>query len=81
MRYLETLMAWIAASCALASRASTGANITLPLRRRMTIIPASAGRMLAMPCAWGRIRVTVDLAITSMDKAMAVPAETIHSDQ
>jgi hypothetical protein len=29
----------------------------------LTIIPASAGRMLATPCAWGRISVTVDLAI------------------
>jgi hypothetical protein len=30
----------------------------------LTSIPASAGRELAMPCAWGRISVTVDLAIT-----------------
>ena len=81
MRYLETLMAWIAVSWALASRASTGANITLPLRRRLTIIPANAGRMLATPCAWGRIRVTVDLAITGIDKATAVPDQTIHLDQ
>jgi hypothetical protein len=29
--------------------------------------------MLATPCAWGRIRVTVDLAITGIDKATAVP--------
>jgi len=63
-RYLETLTAWIAVSWALASRASTGANITLPPRRRLTNIPAMAGRMLATPCAWGRISVTVDLAIT-----------------
>ncbi len=62
--YLETLTAWIALICARASRASTGANITLPARRRLIIIPASAGRVLAPPCAWGRIRVTVDLAIT-----------------
>ena len=41
-----------------------GANITLPPRRRLTNIPAIAGRMLATPCAWGRISVTVDLAIT-----------------
>ena len=63
-RYLETLTAWIAESWARASRASMGVNITLPPRRRLTIIPASAGRMLATPCAWGRISVTVDLAIT-----------------
>ena len=63
-RYLETLTAWIAVSWARASRASMGANITLPPRRRLTIIPAIAGRMLATPCAWGRISVTVDLAIT-----------------
>jgi hypothetical protein len=62
--YLETLTAWIAVSWALASRASTCANITLPPRRRLTIIPAIAGRVLATPCAWGRISVTVDLAIT-----------------
>ena len=62
--YLETLTAWIALSWARASRASTGVNITLPPRRRLTIIPAIAGRMLATPCAWGRISVTVDLAIT-----------------
>jgi hypothetical protein len=41
-----------------------GANNMLPLRRRLTIIPAIAGRMLATPCALGRINVTVDLAIT-----------------
>ena len=63
-RYLETLTAWIAVSWAFASRASMGANITLPPRRRLTIIPAIAGRVLATPCAWGRISVTVDLAIT-----------------
>jgi hypothetical protein len=62
--YLETLTAWIAVSWARASRASTGVNITLPPRRRLTNIPAIAGRMLATPCAWGRISVTVDLAIT-----------------
>jgi hypothetical protein len=62
--YLETLMAWIAASCARASRASMGAKVTLPPRRLRTSIPAIAGRMLATPCAWGRISVTVDLAIT-----------------
>jgi hypothetical protein len=69
----------IAASCARASRASMGANITLPPRRRLTIIPAIAGRMLATPCAWGRISVTVDLAITKVDKATHVPA--IPSEQ
>jgi len=58
------LTAWIALSWARASRASTGANITLPLRRRRTIIPAIAGRVLATPCALGRISVTVDLAVT-----------------
>jgi hypothetical protein len=62
--YLETLMAWIAESWARASRASMGANITLPPRRRFTSIPATAGRMLATPWAWGRISVTVDLVIT-----------------
>jgi hypothetical protein len=51
-----------------------GANITLPPRRRLTSIPAIAGRMLATPCAWGRISVTVDLAITSEYKATHVPA-------
>jgi hypothetical protein len=50
-----------------------GANITPPSRPRLTIIPAVAERMLATPCAWGRISVTVDLAITSEDKAMRVP--------
>jgi hypothetical protein len=50
-----------------------GANITLPPRRRLTSIPAIAGRMLATPCAWGRISVTVDLAITGNYEATAVP--------
>jgi hypothetical protein len=79
--YLETLTAWIAPSCARASRASTGVNITLPPRRRLTIIPAIAGRMLATPCAWGRISVTVDLAITSEDKAMRVPGRDCFVNQ
>jgi hypothetical protein len=73
-RYLETLVAEIADSCARASRASMGANITLPPRRHRTSIPAIAGRMLATPCAWGRISVTVDLAITDEYEATAVPA-------
>lgn len=64
MPYLETLTDWIAVSCARASRASIGAKLTLPPRRRLTIIPASVGRVLATPWAWGRISVTVDLAIT-----------------
>jgi hypothetical protein len=34
----------------------------------LTIIPAIAGRMLATPCAWGRISVTVDLVITCRTK-------------
>jgi hypothetical protein len=51
-----------------------GANITLPPRRRLTSIPAIAGRMLATPCAWGRISVTVDLAITNEYEATGVPA-------
>jgi hypothetical protein len=63
--YLEILMAWIAESWARASRASMGANITLSPRRRFTIIPATAGRVLATPWAWGRISVTVDLVITT----------------
>jgi hypothetical protein len=54
----------IALSCARASRASMGAKVTLPPRRRRTIIPASWGRVLATPWPWGRISVTVDLAIT-----------------
>ena len=48
-----------------------GANITLPPRRRLTSIPAIAGRMLATPCAWGRISVTVDLAITDVGQSNA----------
>jgi hypothetical protein len=58
-----------------------GAKITLPPRRRRTSIPAIAGRMLATPCAWGRIRVTVDLAITRIDKATAVPAGRASKNQ
>src|SRR5688572_14694877 len=38
--YLETLVAEIAASWARASRASMGAKLTLPPRRRLTSIPA-----------------------------------------
>lgn len=72
--YLETLLAWIALSCARASRASMGANITLPPRRRFTSIPAIWGRVLATPWAWGRISVTVDLAITDRSKATPVPS-------
>lgn len=79
--YLETLMAWIAASCARASRASMGAKVTLPPRRRLTSIPAIAGRTLATPCACGRINVTVDLAITSWDEAMPVPARQHYGNQ
>jgi hypothetical protein len=79
--YLETLMAWIAASCARASRASIGAKVTLPPRRRRTSIPAIAGRTLATPCACGRMSVTVDLAITELDKATAVPARRIQENQ
>jgi hypothetical protein len=74
-------MDWIAASCARASRASMGVNITLPPRRRRTSIPAIAGRVLATPCAWGRIKVTVDLAITDTDKATAVPAARGEKNQ
>jgi hypothetical protein len=62
--YLEALMAWIAASWARASRASMGAKLTLPPRLRLTSIPAIAGRVLATPWPWGRISVTVDLAVT-----------------
>jgi hypothetical protein len=80
-RYLETLTAWIADNWARASRASMGANITLPPRRRLTSIPAIAGRMLATPCAWGRISVTVDLAITGKYEAMAVPARWAQENQ
>ena len=79
MRYLETLAEWIAVSWARASRASIGANITLPPRRRLTIIPASAGRMLATPCAWGRISVTVDLAITGWIKQRLCQPERFHA--
>jgi hypothetical protein len=79
--YLETLTAWIAASCARANRASMGANITLPPRRRLTSIPAIAGRMLATPWAWGRISVTVVLAITGIDKATHVPARHGQENQ
>jgi hypothetical protein len=63
-RYLETLTAWIAVSWARASRASMGAKLTLPPGRRRIIIPASAGRVLATPWAFGRISVTVDLVVT-----------------
>jgi hypothetical protein len=80
-RYLETFTAEIADSCARASRASMGANITLPPRRRRTSIPAIAGRVLATPCAWGRISVTVDLAITDEDEATAMPARDPEENQ
>jgi hypothetical protein len=63
--YLEIRLAdETAASWARASRASMGANVTLPPRRRRTIIPASWARMLATPCALGRISVTVEFAFT-----------------
>jgi hypothetical protein len=58
-----------------------GANITLPPRRRLTSIPAIAGRVLATPCAWGRISVTVDLAITLKDEATPVPANEPQENQ
>jgi hypothetical protein len=58
-----------------------GANITLPPRRRLTSIPAIAGRMLATPWAWGRISVTVDLAITGEYEATAVPANECVKNQ
>jgi hypothetical protein len=45
-----------------------GANITLPPRRRRTIIPASWARVLATPCALGRISVTVEFAFTGYTK-------------
>jgi len=80
-RYLETLVAEIADSWARASRASMGANITLPPRRRLTSIPAIAGRMLATPCAWGRISVTVDLAIMGKYEATPVPAGEPQENQ
>jgi hypothetical protein len=63
-RYLETLAAWIAVSWARASLASMGAKLTLPPRRCRTNIPASWGRVLATPWAFGRISVTVDLVVT-----------------
>jgi hypothetical protein len=71
-------MAWIAESWARASRASMGANITLPPRRRFTIIPATAGRVLATPWAWGRISVTVDLVITCRTKQRACQRRTAN---
>ncbi len=80
-RYLETLTAEIALSWAFARRASMGVNITLPPRRLRTIIPASAGRMLATPWALGRISVTVDLAITMQDEATAVPTRLGDENQ
>jgi hypothetical protein len=58
-----------------------GAKLTLPPRRRRTSIPAMAGRMLATPWAWGRISVTVDLAITGKNKAMAVPRRRGEGNQ
>jgi hypothetical protein len=58
-----------------------GAKLTLPPRRRRTSIPAMAGRMLATPWAWGRISVTVDLAITSQDEATRVPAHRSVENQ
>jgi hypothetical protein len=81
MPYLEALTDWIAVSWARASRASIGAKLTLPPRRRLTNIPASAGRVLATPCAWGRISVTVDLSITDWSKATPVPAGRSFLDQ
>jgi hypothetical protein len=72
--YLEIRRALMAANWARANRASMGANVTLPPRRRRTIIPASWARVLATPCALGRISVTVEFAFTSLDKATAVPA-------
>jgi hypothetical protein len=58
-----------------------GAKLTLPPRRRRTSIPAMAGRMLATPWAWGRISVTVDLAITAYDEATAVPTRLGQQNQ
>jgi hypothetical protein len=58
-----------------------GANVTPPSRPRLIIIPAVVDRMLAMPCAWGRISVTVDRAITSEDKAMRVPGRVGFENQ
>jgi hypothetical protein len=69
--YLEILAADVtpsADSWARASRASMGANITLPPRRRRTSIPANCARVLATPCALGRIRVTVGFAFTGWIK-------------
>jgi hypothetical protein len=40
-----------------------------------------AGRMLATPWAWGRISVTVDLAITAYDEATAVPTRLGQQNQ
>jgi hypothetical protein len=79
--YFETLVARIAASCARASRASMGAKVTLPPRRRLMSIPANWTRSLAMPWALGSISVTVDLAITSKNKATAVPPGTCDENQ
>jgi hypothetical protein len=65
--YLETVAirdVASAASWARANRASMGAKVTLPPRRRRTIIPASWARVLATPCALGRISVTVEFAFT-----------------
>jgi hypothetical protein len=62
------LTAWIAVSWARANRASMGAKLTLPPRRCRTIIPASVGRVLATPWAFGRISVTVDLVVTCRTK-------------
>jgi hypothetical protein len=45
-----------------------GAKLTLPPRRRRTIIPASWARVLATPCALGRISVTVEFAFTGYTK-------------
>jgi hypothetical protein len=45
-----------------------GAKLTRPPRRWRIIIPASAGRVLATPWAFGRISVTVDLVVTCRTK-------------
>ena len=71
----------MAASWARANRASMGANITLPPRRLRTIIPASWARELATPCALGRISVTVEFAFMGFDKATAVPAPGLLTNQ
>jgi hypothetical protein len=47
----------------------------------LTSIPAIAGRMLATPCACGRISVTVDVVIMAEDKAMAVPTPQGQDNQ